>query len=62
MAAPTPDPVIAASEIGVSTHALGPELVKQALGDLVDAAGARDVLADDDHPLVARHLLAQAPR
>ena len=40
-------------------HAVGPELVEQAGGDLVGAAEDADLLAHDEDALIARELLAQ---
>src|SRR6202030_2555461 len=40
-------------------HAALPELLEQALGDLERAAEHADVLAHQQHALVAAHLLAQ---
>src|SRR5262249_7132235 len=42
--------------------ALGPELVKEADGRLEHASGTGDVLTDEDHPVVASHLLPDAAR
>ncbi len=40
-------------------HAIGAELAVEAAGAAVDAAVDADVLAHDEHPLIAQHLLAQ---
>ena len=53
-AAPMPAPTNADSDSGVSRIALGPELLEQALADGEAAAVAADVLAHQEHALVAR--------
>ena len=62
IAAPMPAPTKADSDSGVSRIALGAELLQQALADGVAAAVAADVLAHQEHALVARQRLADAPR
>src|SRR3954467_15141324 len=43
-------------------HAIGPELVDEAVGDLERAAEDADVLAHQEHALVGAHLLAHGVR
>ncbi len=58
MAAPAAAPAIAASEIAVSITRCRAELVVEAAGRRIRAAVEPDVLAHDEHGLVALHLLA----
>ena len=58
-AAPNAAPVIASSEIGVSNTRVGAVLLVQAGRHREHAAGDRDVLAEEDHALVARELLVE---
>ena len=60
IAAPMAAPTIACSEMGVSQHPLGPELLEQAGRGLEHTAGSPDVLAQADHPRVAAHLAGDA--
>ena len=62
IAAPMAAPRMACSEIGVSMTRFGTELVEQADRGLEHPAGAGDVLADEDHAVVAAHLLGDAAR
>ena len=55
-AAPMAAPTIAASEMGVSMTRAAPKRADQPLGDLERAAVGADVLAEQEHPLVAGHL------
>ena len=55
MAAPTPRPTIAVSEIGRVAHPVA-ELVVQPAGEAEDVAAGADVDAGDEHPLVGRQL------
>ena len=56
-AAPTPRPAKPCSVIGVSITRLRPELLQQALRDLVGALIFGDLLAHHEHVFVAAHLL-----
>ena len=58
-AAPIAAPTMAVSEIGVSMTRASPKRSMQALGDLERAAVGADVLAEQEHALVARHLLEE---
>ena len=55
-AAPNAAPASASSEIGVSITRSRTEALEQARRGLEDAAGGGDVLADEDHALVALDL------
>ncbi len=59
IAAPYAAPVIASSEIGVSNTRAGAVLLDQTRRDREHAAGHGDVLAEEDHALVARELLVE---
>ena len=56
-AAPKAAPASASSEIGVSNTRVGPEALDQLSGDLEDAAGGGDVLAEEHDRRVALELL-----
>ena len=59
IAAPTAAPTIAVSAIGVSMTRLLAELADEAVGDLEGATVDADVLAQEEDPLVAGHLLPE---
>ena len=59
-AAPTPRPMKAVSEIGVSSTRSRAELVEQPAGGTEDAAVLADVLAEHEDAWVAVHLLGDA--
>ena len=59
--APSAQPTIACSEIGVSRTRRGPNRSKQPGGRLEDAAGGADVLAEHEDAIVALELLGRAP-
>ena len=59
IAAPTPTPTIVFSEIGVSRTRFSPNSSSRPCGDLERAVEDADVLAHDQHAVVALHLLAQ---
>ena len=59
IAAPTPIPVIPASEIGESMMRSGPNSSTRPEQHLERRAGLGDVLADDEDRGIAAHLLAQ---
>ncbi len=60
MAAPTAAPTIAVSAIGVSMTRSSPNSSMQAVGHLEGAAVDADVLAEEEDPVVAGHLLADS--
>ena len=60
IAAPIAAPKIACSEIGQSRTRLRAELLVEPDGRLEHAAGLADVLAEEDHVGIARHLLRDA--
>ena len=59
MAAPTPMPVMPASEIGESITALSAEFFHQTREHLERRPRLGDIFADDEHSRIAAHLLRQ---
>ena len=59
IAAPTANPTIVSSAIGVSMHPVGAEPLEEPFRHLEGAAVRADVLAEHEDALVALHLLPQ---